>query len=136
MALAATTRFTVMAAVTFLPAQPGNDRLYGGAGADTFFFDAKLNAKTNVDRVMDFDPNEDMISLSHHAFSKLKIARTLKADAFHAGKKAHDASDRIIYDKGTGALYSDPDGTGSEARIKFAILANKALLTYKDLSVI
>lgn len=114
----------------------GNDRLYGGAGADTLFFDAKLNAKTNVDRVMDFDPNEDMISLSHHAFSKLKIARTLKADAFHVGKKAHDASDRIIYDKGTGALYYDPDGTGSAAQIKFAVLANRALLTYKDLSVI
>jgi Ca2+-binding RTX toxin-like protein len=114
----------------------GNDRLYGGSGADTFFFDAKLNAKTNVDRIMDFDPKEDMISLSRQDFSKLKPARTLKADAFHVGKKAHDASDRIIYDKGTGTLYYDPDGTGAAAQIKFAVLANRALLTHKDLSVI
>jgi Ca2+-binding RTX toxin-like protein len=114
----------------------GNDRLYGGTGADTFFFDTRLNAKTNVDRIMDFDPNEDMISLSRQTFSKLKAARTLKADAFHAGKKAHDASDRIIYDKGTGSLYYDPDGTGAAAQIKFAVLTKQTLLTFKDLSVI
>jgi Ca2+-binding RTX toxin-like protein len=113
----------------------GNDRLYGGEGADIFFFDAKLNAKTNVDRIMDFNPTDDAINLSRHVFSKLKAARTLKDDAFHTGKKAHDASDRIIYDKGTGSLYYDPDGNGSAAQIKFAVLANKALLTYRDFSV-
>lgn len=113
----------------------GNDRIYGGAGADTFFFDTKLNAKTNVDRIMDFTLGEDKFGLSRHIFSKLKASRVLKEDAFHVGKKAHDASDRIIYDKGTGALYYDPDGTGSAKQIKFAVLANKALLTYADFAV-
>ena len=113
----------------------GNDRIYGGSGADTFFFDAKLNAKTNVDRIMDFTSGEDKFGLSRYIFSKLKVARMLKEDAFHVGKKAHDASDRVIYDKGTGALYYDPDGTGAAKQIKFAVLANKALLTYADFTV-
>jgi Ca2+-binding RTX toxin-like protein len=113
----------------------GNDRIYGGEGADTFFFDGKLNAKTNVDRFMDFNTGEDKIALSRFSFSKLKASRVLKEDAFHVGKKAHDTSDRIIYDKGTGALYYDPDGTGSAKQIKFAVLANKALLTYVDFAI-
>jgi Ca2+-binding RTX toxin-like protein len=84
---------------------------------------------------MDFNPAEDGISFSRHTFKKIGIMRILKEEAFHIGKKAHDASDRIIYDKGTGSLYYDPDGTGSAAKIKFAILANKALLAFDDFSV-
>ncbi len=112
----------------------GNDKLYGGAGTDHFFFDAKLNAKTNVDRIMDFNPVDDVLGLSKSIFSKITRG-PLKEAAFHNGKKAHDADDRIVYDTKTGNLYYDPDGTGSKAKIKFAVLANKAALTYEDIVI-
>ena len=60
----------------------------------------------------------------------------LKSDAFHLGKKAADAEDRVIYDKGTGSLYYDADGTGKTAAIKIAILQNHATLKLTDFLVI
>jgi Ca2+-binding RTX toxin-like protein len=112
----------------------GNDKLYGGKGRDYFFFDAKLNAKTNVDKIMDFSAKDDAIGLSRSIFSKIGRG-PLKEEAFHLGKKAHDADDRIIYDKATGSLYYDKDGAGGAAAIKFAILANKAAMTYQDFAI-
>ena len=112
----------------------GNDRLYGGTGPDSFFFDAKLNARTNVDKIMDFKSVDDTLVLSRLIFKKLP-AGGLAETAFHVGKKAVDADDRIIYDKKTGALYYDPDGTGSAAKVKFAVLANKTTITHDDFAI-
>ncbi len=50
--------------------------------------------------------------------------------------KAHDASDRIIYEKDTGRLFYDADGTGTVAGVYFATLTNKASITVKDFYVI
>ena len=113
----------------------GNDKLYGGAGKDTFFFMARLNARTNVDKIMDFKSSDDTMALRKSFFSKVGPYGELNEAAFHLGKKAHDADDRIIYDKATGSLYYDADGTGSAAKIKFATLANKATITYQDFFV-
>jgi len=112
----------------------GNDKLYGGTGRDHFFFDSKLNAKTNVDKIMDFKAADDTIGLSRSIFSKI-ASGPLKKAAFHLGTKAHDKDDRIVYDKKTGSLYYDADGTGSAAKIKFAILANKATITFADFAI-
>ena len=109
----------------------GNDRLHGGTGKDYFFFDTRLNARTNVDTIMDFNAADDTFVLSRAIFTKI-ASGLLPSSAFHAGRKAHDKSDRIIYDKGTGALSYEPDGTGSAAQTKFAILHNKASLTSQD----
>jgi Ca2+-binding RTX toxin-like protein len=114
----------------------GNDKLYGGRGNDNFLFTEKLNAKTNVDRIMDFKSSEnDTISLSRSIFKKAGSSGGLKEAAFYAGKKAHDKDDRIIYDKKTGSLYYDPDGTGKAAQIKFAILYNKTTITHDDFAI-
>ncbi|MDF2809047.1 MAG: hypothetical protein K0S56_78 [Microvirga sp.] len=43
---------------------------------------------------------------------------------------------REIYDKATGNLYYDSDGTGSSSQIKVATLANKANVTLSDLQII
>ncbi|MBF9195111.1 calcium-binding protein [Microvirga sp. BT290] len=111
----------------------GNDKLYGGSGSDHFRFDTRLNAKTNVDKIMDFKPNEDIIELARSPFSKVgKAGAVLKEAAFYAGTKAHDKDDRIIYDKKTGSLYYDADGKGGTAQIKFATIANKVTLAYDD----
>ncbi len=110
----------------------GNDKLYGGAGKDTFFFMARLNARTNVDKIMDFKSADDVFALRQSYFKNAGTYGELNEAAFHLGKTAHDADDRIIYDQATGALYYDADGTGSAAKIKFATLANKATITYQD----
>jgi Ca2+-binding RTX toxin-like protein len=113
----------------------GNDKLYGGSGGDTFFFEAKLSARTNVDKIMDFKAVDDVIALRKSIFKKAGGYGELNEAAFHLGKSAHDADDRIIYDKATGSLYYDADGTGAVAKIKFATLVNKATITYQDFFV-
>jgi Ca2+-binding RTX toxin-like protein len=53
------------------------------------------------------------------------------------GTAATTAAHRIIYDKATGTLYYDRDGTGSAAQVRFALLtsATKPTLTAADFTV-
>jgi len=58
-------------------------------------------------------------------------------EAFAFGPAAMDADDRIIYDANTGALMYDPDGTGSETAVTFAILVGTVgALSPEDLVVV
>nr|WP_279306627.1 calcium-binding protein [Microvirga solisilvae] len=108
----------------------GNDRLTGEEGQDTFVFSTKL-AK-NVDRVTDFKHADDTIKLSKAIFSKIEKGMLSKG-AFWIGAKAHDTNDRIIYNKDTGNLFYDADGTGKKyGAIKFAQLNAKTLLKHDD----
>ncbi len=127
----------------------GNDRLAGGLGADvltgragrdTFVVDRKLGP-SNVDRVTDFNVRDDSFHLDNAVFTKLgkgAPAKPLKlaADAFFKGKAAHDASDRIVYDPGTGSLSYDADGSASGKAVKFALLKKGLALTNADFFVI
>jgi Ca2+-binding RTX toxin-like protein len=113
----------------------GKDALYGGAGKDAFVFASKLNRTSNVDRISDFSVRDDTIRLENAIFKGLK-AGTLKSDAFALGPKASDTSDRILYDKGSGALSFDRDRTGSAAAVKFAVLKKGLALTAADFFVV
>jgi Ca2+-binding RTX toxin-like protein len=55
---------------------------------------------------------------------------------FVKGKAAQDREDRIIYDKDTGALYYDRDGTGSAAQVKIATLNKNLKIDFGDFYVI
>jgi Ca2+-binding RTX toxin-like protein len=128
----------------------GNDRLYGGlgndqlrgeAGKDVFVFDTKLNKSTNVDRILDFIVRDDSVYLENRIFTKLGSGtesrpKKFTKDMFIEGKKAQDREDRIVYDKKTGALYYDQDGTGSKAQVKIATLNKNLKMTYADFFVI
>jgi len=96
----------------------GSDILTGGKGKDTFEFDTALGTG-NVDTIKDFNTKDDTIHLSSAIFSGLATGK-LAAAAFVAGTAAKDADDRIIYDKGTGSLSFDADGSSGGAAIKFA----------------
>ncbi|MBM1174999.1 Ig-like domain-containing protein [Microvirga arabica] len=119
----------------------GNDTLKGDGGKDIFVFATKTNKKTNVDKISDFVVKDDSIWLDNAVFTKIgkgsedKPGKLAKA-MFWTGKEAHDASDRIIYDKKSGALYYDADGTGRSAQVKFATLKKGLSLTEKDFFVI
>lgn len=116
----------------------GNDILTGGSGKDHFIFDVKANRTTNNDKITDFRPIDDTIRLDNAVFTKVGKNGALKAAAFHSNAtgKAHDASDRIVYEKDTGKLFYDADGTGKVAGVHFATLTNKAAVTIKDFYII
>jgi serralysin len=111
----------------------GKDYLRGGAGKDLFLFNSALSGA--FDRIADFSPRDDTIRLSDAIFDELKPG-ALSNGRFCVGSKAKDNVDRIIYDKSTGDLFYDPDGTGSDAQIKFANLISKPKLSAADFYVI
>ena len=62
----------------------GNDVLVGGAGNDTFFFNAALNAATNVDTIIDFSVADDRIVLEERRLHRAQEApRHWRADPAH-----------------------------------------------------
>jgi Ca2+-binding RTX toxin-like protein len=46
-----------------------------------------------------------------------------------------DAEDRIIYNKGTGALFYDPDGTGALGAVQYATVTAGLTLSNADFIV-
>lgn len=122
----------------------GNDTLSGGTGQDVFVFEAKLaatnrlNKQQNLDRITDFNVADDTIHLTKTVFTKIVKKGVLAGSAFYASTKglAHDANDRIVYNKKTGALFYDKDGTGSAEAIQIATLSSKLALKNTDFFVI
>ncbi|AWM86480.1 cadherin domain-containing protein [Microvirga sp. 17 mud 1-3] len=122
----------------------GKDVLYGGAGQDIFVFDAKFNKKTNLDKIADFNVKDDTLWLENSLFkankslyaaikkgSEAKPAK-MASKFFTVGDKAKDANDFFIYDKKTGVLSYDADGSGSKAAVEIATLKKGLKLTEKD----
>ncbi|MBZ6076087.1 calcium-binding protein [Microvirga puerhi] len=126
----------------------GKDVLYGGAGQDTFVFNTALNKKTNLDKIADFNVKDDTIFLDNALFKANKSfyaaikkgteakPLALKSAFFKVADTAKDGNDYLIYNKKTGVLSYDPDGSGEKAAIAIATLSKNLKLTYHDLFII
>jgi Ca2+-binding RTX toxin-like protein len=114
----------------------GRDTLVGGRGYDYFGFDTRPSA-SNIDVIDDFSAKYDSILLSKKFFKVSADSKGyIRSSAFWTGSGAHDSNDRIIYDKATGAVYYDADGTGPKAAVQFAQLDANLKLTYKDFGIL
>jgi len=115
--------------------EEGADRLTGGAGGDFFHFSV-LESSKKRDVITDFLPGTDTLTLSRTAFPAFADApfgARLLASAFVAGSAAATPDQHIIYDRTTGHLSYDYDGSGSEEQILIAILTTKPDLAASDI---
>ncbi|TSA59811.1 MAG: calcium-binding protein, partial [Sediminibacterium sp.] len=112
----------------------GNDALTGGAGKDVFVLNTAPTL--NTDKIADFKPVDDTLKLENSIFVKLAQVGTLNVANFFVGATAHDNNDYVFYNKATGALSYDDDGSGSHAAIQIATLGVNLTITNADFVVI
>jgi serralysin len=114
--------------------------LSGGGGADIFVFDKKANKKTNLDKIADYDVKNDSIYLESNFFKKagkgtLSKLGKVKKDFFSV--KGHkDKNDYLAYNKKTGVLTYDQDGSGKAKAVEIAILNKNLKMTEKEFFII
>lgn len=117
----------------------GKDSLTGGSGKDYFRFDTTLSASSNIDTIRDFKAADDSIQFENSVFKKLGKTGTLSSSFFKSNTsgKASDSNDYIIYEKDTGKLFYDADGSGKGAAVQFALIGGHPdNVSYKDFVVI
>ena len=102
----------------------GKDLLDGGAGADIFVFNTALG-RSNIDTIQNFAAGEDRIHLESDIFTGL------------SGDLAGALGTLLIYNRSTGALSYDADGSGTaSAAIQFATLSKNLTLTADNFAII
>ena len=117
----------------------GNDHLYGGKGVDALWggaWQGCVRVQRRTDQRQGCASRTSASSTTRSSwttriFSKVGGNGALKSGAFYSNTtgKAHDASDRVIYDKDSGVLYYDADGTGAKAGVAFATIGKNLKMT-------
>lgn len=118
----------------------GNDVLTGGAGKDTFVFDTAYGPG-NVDRLTDFHAADDSLYLDNAVFTKLGTGSLssptqVNSSYFELREHATSHNDYLLYNRTTGILYYDPDGSKSIPQVEIAHLEPGAALTFHDVFVV
>jgi serralysin len=114
----------------------GNDLLYGGTGSDKFVFNTTLNARTNKDKIVDWNYKDDTIYLENAIFKSLKKTGALSSSSFVVASKAKDTNDYIGYNKATGDLWYDANGNKAGGQAAFANIGTSKAIYYKDFVII
>ncbi|RDI61277.1 hypothetical protein DES45_102672, partial [Microvirga subterranea] len=112
----------------------GSDLLTGGEGKDTFAFDTRLDG-SRIDKITDFDVNDDTIQLDDAIFASLVQGKLGEAN-FRTGGAALDRNDYILYDRASGTISYDPDGSGWQDAMAFAKVTPGLALTYDHFFVV
>ncbi|NEQ07383.1 MAG: hypothetical protein F6K37_15970 [Moorea sp. SIO4E2] len=112
----------------------GNDVLSGGAGADKFV----LNIPTEgIDYISDFVSQQgDKLQISASGFGSGLVQGILDVGQFVLGAAALDTNDRFIYDRSSGLLSFDADGSGTLGAVQVANFSNKTALTNTDILIV
>jgi Ca2+-binding RTX toxin-like protein len=127
------------AANNTLRARDGNDTVTGGAGNDFFDFTTAPSA-ANADTITDF-ATVDQLRFDDAAFTAIGATGTWAATdarfwAAAGATSGHDATDRVVYNTSTGALYYDADGSGAGAAVLVATLQGTPTVSATDITVI
>jgi hypothetical protein len=100
----------------------GRDTLTGSDGSDGYGFDSPLEGG---DRIMDFNPQLDVIRVNAQGFGGGLALGELSPTQFVLGSVATDRSDRFLFQVSTGNLFFDRDGIGSQSSILLATLSSQ-----------
>ncbi|PSF35262.1 sodium:calcium exchanger [Aphanothece hegewaldii CCALA 016] len=115
----------------------GNDTLTGGGGNDTYVF---ASLADGIDRITDFNVVNDLITLSASGFGGGLSLGSLDASQLRVGAgitSANSATQRVIFNTTTGALFFDADGNGAIATsTRFATLSANLALIETDFLVV
>src|SRR5690606_9690190 len=97
---------------------------------------------SNRDTIKDFNGRYDTIRLDSRDFKKLgkkgdwTHPAKLKKSYFEVGSKADDRNDYIVYDRKTGKLSYDSDGSGSHKAVEIATLTKRPKLAFDDFDIV
>jgi Ca2+-binding RTX toxin-like protein len=106
----------------------GNSVMTGQGGSDVFAI--RFISPTDLVQITDFNPAEDVIAVSVlNGFIGLQPDSFIGPSQFKVGTNAETAQGCFTHDSNTGALYFDPDGTGSIPQGQIAVLSPGLNLT-------
>jgi serralysin len=115
----------------------GKDRMTGGGGEDFFVFDTKASNK-NVDTITDFLVTYDNLAINHKVFTTVGDDGALSSNFFKSNfsGQAEDGDDHLIYDKDSGKLFYDSNGSAQGGSVLVAQLGINLTLSAGDFLVI
>jgi serralysin len=117
----------------------GSDLMAGGTGSDAFIFNTRPagTGAAEMDYILDFQSN-DIVVLDNADFPSLGAAGWLPAYMFKAvgTGAAVDSNDRLIYNKLSGVLTYDWNGSATGGRIVLADFSGEPTLTAHDIYII
>ena len=112
----------------------GLDTLIGGGGADRFVFEE--SGAADADRITDFQHGIDKILMTYNLLPS-NPAGTLADAAFRRiGSGSVDADDRILYNRASGEIFLDGDGSGAMAPVLLARVDAGTTLGASDFQIV
>jgi Ca2+-binding RTX toxin-like protein len=111
----------------------GKDRIKTGKGSDLVVY---RSVKDGGDRILDFNPRQDMLAIHRKGFSKDLKRGALDSSRFVLGSRAESRDATFLYDQDKGNLLFDADGTGKGKAVLIAKFTNQASLDASNITIV